>query len=84
MPDGTYAGYHANNIIENIYNSVDDNRHTESISNEIIDHCQNAEAIHKRDWWLRSQPGMSKRVVTDGRVGGQSFLYTWLHCECYG
>ena len=22
--------------------------------------------------------------VIDGRVGGQSFLYTWLHCECCG
>ena len=21
---------------------------------------------------------------SDGRVGGQSFLYTWLHCECCG
>ena len=23
-------------------------------------------------------------VHIDGRVGGQSFLYTWLHCECCG
>ena len=24
------------------------------------------------------------RSDCDGRVGGQSFLYTWLHCECCG
>ena len=26
----------------------------------------------------------SNAYVLDGRVGGQSFLYTWLHCECCG
>ena len=28
--------------------------------------------------------GESVYQVVDGRVGGQSFLYTWLHCECCG
>ena len=44
--------------------------------------------------WLLDQPITSNDAhgdvrieqidPTDGRVGGHSFLYTWLHCECCG
>ncbi len=63
MPDRMYVDYHANNMIENIYNSVDDNGRTELILDEIIDHRSNKEAVAKRDGWIQSR-GMSKRVIT--------------------
>ena len=49
MPDGTYADYHANNLIENIYNSVDDHGHAELFLDDIIDHRANENAVLKRD-----------------------------------
>ena len=64
MPDGTYADYHANNLIENIYNSVDDFGYSELLINEIIDHQRNTDAIDRRDGWVRTQYGSTKRVIT--------------------
>ena len=45
MPDGTYADYHANIIIENIHNSVDDDGHIVIIMDEILDHRSNGSAL---------------------------------------
>ena len=64
MPDGTYADYHAKNLIENIYNSVDDFGYSEQSMNEIIDYRRNTGAIDKRDGWVRTQYGSTKRVIT--------------------
>ena len=64
MPDSTYANYHANNIIENIHNSVDDDGHTIIIMDEILNHRSNESAINKRDGWVRTYNGASKGVIT--------------------
>ena len=82
MPDGTYADYSANNLIENIYNSVDDNGHTEVFLEDIIDHRANDEAISKRDGWIRSSNGASKRIITtkgwDLKVIWKDGTSTWV------
>ena len=64
MPDGTYDDYHANKLIENIYNSVDVFGYSELLMNEIIDHQKNTDAIHRRDGRVRTQYGSTKRVIT--------------------
>ena len=64
MPDGTYADYQANNLLENILNAVDDDGRTELIMDEILDHRKNENAIAKRDGWYRTSEGSSKRVIT--------------------
>ena len=64
MPDGTHADYHANNSIENIYNSVDDNGRAELFLDDIIDHRANENAVLKKDGWVRSSNSASKRVIT--------------------
>ena len=52
--------------------------------------CQKDDGSKERekilDFWriLGFTASDRKAVVIDGRVGGQSFLYTWLHCECCG
>ena len=60
MPDGTYAGYYANSLIESIYNSADDNNHTELFLDDIIDHQANDNAIPKKGGWVRLTNGASK------------------------
>ena len=64
MPDGTYADYHANNLIENIFNNVDDNGHSPLLLNEIIDHRSGDDAVPIEDGWYRTPEGMKKRVIT--------------------
>ena len=64
LPDGTYADYHANNLIENIYNSVDNNGHNEIILEDIIDHRATDQAVPRKHGWVRSPQGLSKRVIT--------------------
>ena len=64
MPDGTYADYHANNLLENILNMVDDNGHTELIIDEILDHRSTHDAIPSSQGWFRTKEGSKKRVIT--------------------
>ena len=64
MPDGTYADYQANNLIENLMNNVDDDGRTEMIMDELLDHRTNEDAIPKKDGWVQTSQGASKRVIT--------------------
>ena len=64
MPDGTYADYQANNLIENLMNNVDDDGRTEMIMDEILDHRTNEEAVPKEDGWVQNSAGTSKRAIT--------------------
>ena len=76
MPDGTYADYHANNLSENIMNSVDDNGHTTVILNEILDYRTSAQAVPKKHGWVRSTSGASKRAIT---TRGYDIKVQWTH-----
>ena len=64
MPDGTYADYHANNLLENILCTVDDDGYTAMIMDEIMDHRSNEEAVTKREGWIRTKEGSKKRIIT--------------------
>ena len=64
MPDGTYADYHANNLIENILNTVDGEGHTPLLMDEILDYRSNPEAVTKRNGWIQTSSGITKRVIT--------------------
>ena len=64
MSDGTYADYHANNPIEYVNHSVDDFGYSELLMEDIIDHNRNIDAIDKRDGWMMTQYGSTKRVIT--------------------
>ena len=64
MPDGTYADYYANNLIENILSTVDGEGHTPLMMDEILDYRYTSNAIKKRDGWIQSPTGASKRVIT--------------------
>ena len=82
MPGGTYADYHANNLIENIYNSLDDHGHAKLFLGDIIDHRANENAVLKRDGWVRSSNGASKRVITtkgwDLKILWKDGTSTWI------
>ena len=54
MSDGIYADYHANNIIENIHNSVNDDGRTIIIMDGILDHRSNESAVPRGDGWIRT------------------------------
>ena len=60
IPDGTYAEYQANNLIENLMNNVDDDGWTELILNEILEHRTNDEAVPKKDGLVQDIQGASK------------------------
>ena len=82
MPDGTYAGYYANNLIESIYNSVDENDHAELFLDDIIDHQVNGNTVPKQDGWVRSSNSASKRVITtrgwDLKILWKDDTSTWI------
>ena len=82
MPDGTYADYHANNLLENILNSVDEDGHTPMVMDEITSHRQNDEAIPMSKGWIRTREGSKKRVITtkgwDLKVQWQDGSSNWI------
>ena len=82
MPDGTYADYQANNLIENLMNNVDDDGRTEMIMDELLDHRANEDAIPKEDGWVQNTQGASKRVITtkdwDIKVQWKDGSTTWV------
>ena len=82
MPDGTYVDYHANNLLENILNSVDDDGHTAMIMDDILDHRKSDLAIPKKEGWIRTPQGATKRVITtkgwDIKVQWQDGTSNWV------
>ena len=69
---------HIPKLIKKIYGA-----RTQKINNQT--YC---DAVFKRHEFIRLNSLNNVRApvedIIDGRVGGQSFLYTWLHCECCG
>ena len=60
MPDGTYSDYHANNLLENIFNTVDDDGRIPLVMDEILDHRKIDRAIPTVDGWTHTPSGATK------------------------
>ena len=72
--DGSYAEYTANNIVENLYNQVDDDGRTHSMLVSISDHRKTDSAIPKNDGFITLPSGVQKKKIT---TKGWDFLVDW-------
>ena len=62
--DGTLAEYQTNNLLENLYEQIDDYGNQYKLLDAIIDHRKDENAVNKENGYITSHNGVQLKVIT--------------------
>ena len=64
FPDGSYAAYSTNTLLENLYSQIDEDGNTQVLFKGISNHRILDDALTKANGWTQMANGVKKRKVT--------------------
>ena len=62
--DGTLAEYQTNNLLENLYEQIDDYGNQYKLLDAIIDHRKDENTVNKENGYITSHNGVQCKVIT--------------------